>query len=434
MKRKILILIILIVPCSLTIRAQKILTLKECYDLTMSSNAIAGEKEAYSNIWQARDENIAKGWLPTVDANATASYQSDVVEMGTAFASVPIPGLADAFPTMPHDQYKITLDINQVIYDGGSIKGARKLEQAELMINQKQTEIDLYKYRSQINSCFFSILLQERQHELLKNYLEIIEKKIKTMESAAANGVILRSDIDVLESEKIKIEQQINESIIKKNALINVLSDITGTPVDPSVRLVLPEIENPSADSIVRPEIELFNLRKKQMDAGMELTQSKRMPKAFGYASLGYGKPPGQDFFQDNFDTYYMLGGGIKWNITDWNKVKNEKKAISIQQNVLENRKRDLNDNLRRQLELKNAEIKSLGSLAESDIKLIELRKRISASAESQYANGSITATEYLNELNSERQAVTTGEIHKINLVMAKVEYLNISGNEIKEN
>jgi len=34
--------------------------------------------------------------------------------------------------------------------------------------------------------------------------------------------------------------------------------------------------------------------------------------------------------------------------------------------------------------------------------------------------------------LNSEKEAVINYEIHKINLVMAYVEYLNISGKEIE--
>ena len=34
--------------------------------------------------------------------------------------------------------------------------------------------------------------------------------------------------------------------------------------------------------------------------------------------------------------------------------------------------------------------------------------------------------------MNSERQAVLNYEIHKINLAMAEVEYLNISGQEIE--
>ena len=64
--------------------------------------------------------------------------------------------------------------------------------------------------------------------------------------------------------------------------------------------------------------------------------------------------------------------------------------------------------------------------------RLIAIRKRITTSAESQYKNGTITATELLNEINSERQAMINYEIHKINLAMAEIEYLNIGGKEIE--
>jgi len=70
--------------------------------------------------------------------------------------------------------------------------------------------------------------------------------------------------------------------------------------------------------------------------------------------------------------------------------------------------------------------------LIESDSELIALRKRITATADSQYKNGTITATDYLNELNSERQAMINTEIHKINLSLTRIEYLNISGKEIE--
>ena len=80
----------------------------------------------------------------------------------------------------------------------------------------------------------------------------------------------------------------------------------------------------------------------------------------------------------------------------------------------------------------KSAEISSLETLLATDQELIEIRKRITSAAESQYENGTITATEYLNEMNSERQALINHEIHKINLVMARVEYMNICGKEIE--
>jgi outer membrane protein TolC len=156
------------------------------------------------------------------------------------------------------------------------------------------------------------------------------------------------------------------------------------------------------------------------------------MPKAFGFATLGYGNPPGSNFFKDEFAPYYILGAGVKWNIFDWNKVKNEKQVILLQKEIIENRKSDLSDNLKRLLDAKDAEISSLKSLVGSDSELIALRKRITASAESQYENGVITATELLNEMNSERQALINFEIHKLNLAMAQIEYMNISGKEIE--
>ena len=192
MKRKVLILIILIIPWSSQIKAQKILTLKECYDMAMTTNALAGEKEAYSNISKIKDNNLSKGWLPTLDANGSFVYNSSVMDMSSALGSLPIPGIADAIKPLPHEQYKITVDINQVIYDGGAIKGARALEKADLSINEKQTETDLYKLRGQINTYYFNLLLLARQKELLNNYLELIKKRISSMQSALNNGVIIK--------------------------------------------------------------------------------------------------------------------------------------------------------------------------------------------------------------------------------------------------
>jgi outer membrane protein TolC len=412
--------------------SQKILTLKECYDRALTSNALVGEKVAYSDISKLKDENLSKGWLPTLDANGSFIYNSSVVDMSSALGSLPIPGIASAIKPLPHEQYKITVDINQVIYDGGAIKGARALEKADLSVNEKQTETDLYKLRGQINTCYFNLMLIVRQKELLNNYLELIKKRISSMQSAINNGVIIKSDIDVLASEKIKIEQQLTENEIRKTSLLKILSDLIGTQIDVSTEFILPAQSGELTNEIFRPELQLFDLRKEQLAAGMQVIESKRMPKAFGFATLGYGNPPGSNFFKDEFAPYYILGAGVKWNIFDWNKAKNEKQMISLQQGIIENRKTDLTENLNRLLQSKNAEIASFKALIETDSELITLRKRITASAESQYENGTITATEYLNEINSERQALLNYEIHKINLALAMIEYLNISGKEIE--
>ena len=432
MKRKVLIFIVLMIPWFFITQAQKILTLKECYEKAMTTNALAGEKEAYSNISRIKDENLSSGWLPTLDANGSLVYNSSVVDMSGVLGNLPIPGIAGAIKPLPHEQYKITVDINQTIYDGGAIKASRTIENADLNINTKQTETDLYKLRGQINNCYFNLLLISRQKDLLNNYLELIKKRISSLQSGVSNGVVIKSDIDVLTAEKIKLDQQISENEIRKISFLKILSSLTGSEVDASVEFVVPPQTGEISNDLLRPELQLLDLRKDQLSAGLKLIESKRMPKAFGFATLGYGNPPGSNFFKDQFAPYYIVGAGVKWNIIDWNKSKNEKQIITIQQGILENRKNDLKDNLNRSLESKSAEITSLKTLMSTDDELITLRKRITASSESQYQNGSITATDYLNELNSERQAVINSEIHKINLAAARVEYLNISGKEIE--
>jgi outer membrane protein TolC len=432
MRRLVLALVVLTGSWLSNAQDQKILSLRECYNNATAASALAGEKVSYSEIWQLKDKNLSKGWLPTLDASGSFIYNSEVIDIGSSLSSLPIPGIADAIKPLPHDQYKLTVDINQMIYDGGAIKGARALEKADLQINEKQTETDLYKLRSQISSCYFNLLLLDRQKELLKSYLDLISKRIISMHSALDNGVIVRSDIDVMTSEKIKLEQQIKENEIRKASLLKTLSSLTGIEINPSTELVVPSFPSEISTDLSRPELEVFDLRKEQLNASLKVINSKRMPKAYGFATLGYGNPPGNNFFRDEFAPYYILGAGVKWNIFDWNKTKNEKKLINLQQGIIENRKSDLADNLKRLLEAKNAEIVNLNSMLDSDTTLIAIRKRITISDESKFYNGTITATELLNEMNSERQALINYEIHKINLAMAKIEYLNISGKEIE--
>jgi len=432
MKKNQLFFLVLAIIWPVALSGQKLITLRECYEMALEKTSLAGEKENYSMISGLKDDILRNGWLPSLDAGGNFVYNSSVIDMSNILGSLPIPGIGSAIKPLPHEQYKLTLDINQVIYDGGAIKGARALEKADLSINEKQTETDLYKLRGQINTYYYNILLLSRQKNLLTSYYDLITKRISSLESALENGVILKSDIDILTSEKIKIEQQLAENAIRNSSLRGLLSDITGEQIDPSSEFLLPVAEVDPGNELSRPELQLFDLRKNQLSAGLQVIESKRMPRAFGFATLGYGNPPGNNFFKDEFAPFYILGAGIKWNIYDWNKTKNEKEIIAIQQNIIENRKTDLSDNLKRVLEAKRAEILSLKSLLETDIGLIDLRKRITAAAESQYSNGTITATEYLNEVNSENQALVNHEIHKINLSLATIEYLNIKGQEIE--
>lgn len=412
---------------------QNTITLTECFESASKTTALAQEDLLNNEISSLNEKNLSSGWMPSLNLNAAVTYNSDVPDLSNILGSVPVPGLNDAISPVPKDQYKFTIDLNQVIYDGGAIKNSIKLEKSSLLVNLKQTEADIYKLKSQITGFFFGILLLDRQHELLVNYNDLIKKKTEVVRSAVSNGVLTKSDEDLLMSEEISLQQQISENEIKRRSLIRVLESLAGIEITENDRLIMPDPEYQENNELNRPEIDLFELKKDQLTAAEDLVKSRNLPKAFSFASLGYGNPPGNNFFEDRFDTYYIIGAGIKWNIFDWNYSRNEKQKISLQKNLIDLRRQDLVNILERELELKQSEISSIEKLIENDSFLINLKQRITRSAESQYANGIITSSEYLSILNSERQALINSEIHKVSLARARVEYYLIAGKDINK-
>ena len=431
MKRIFLLAQVLLWMAYLPAPAQKLITLRECYDLASKSSPITSEILVYDQIRQQKDKNLSKGWLPTIDANGSFIYNSSVIDLTEAMGSLPVPGISDLISPMPHEQYKMTLEINQVIYDGGTIREAKSLEMAEFRAQEKQTEAELYKLKNQVNGYYFNILLLEKQEELLKTYRDLIQKRMTSIEADIRNGVMLPTERDVLLSEKINLEQQLAENSVQMVALQKVLSDITGSNIDTTVRLVLPMAETSKIPPLTRPELQIFELRKGQLDASIKLRESQRRPKVFGFATLGYSNSPGNNFFKDEFAPFAIVGAGIRWNIYDWDKTSGEIQVIDYQKSLADIRKADLSAQLNRLLETKMSEIKNLEARLETDSDLIEIRKRITQAAGSRFENGVITATEFMHELNAEKQAVINQEINRVRLALSKVEYLNISGKEI---
>ncbi len=434
MKKYILIAIItaLAYPWVYIADAQKSISLQLCYEEAMKNNPRAEEGKLHSQLRQLKQENLKTSWYPEIAAGANILYNSSVVDLAGAFESIPVPGISDDIPVMPNDQYKLTLDINQLLYDGGAVKSSRRMEDTQLELDKKELEADLYQVREQINSYYFSFIILGKQKELLLSYLETINRQLNRMESGIENGVLLPSDREVLKAEKIKIRQQITETDIRKSSVASVLSDLTGLDILPGTEASVPAAPISSKTELARPELQVLELKKEQVEAGKDLIRSNRRPKAFAFATLGYGRPAGNDFFSDSFGPYYIVGAGIKWNIIDWKKSSRKQKIADINKTLIHSGKKVMEDKLSRALEMKKAEIKSLISALESDEELIATLGKVCATALSKYNNGTITASEYLVEFNKEKQAVINREIHRVSLAKARVEYLNIAGKEIE--
>lgn len=407
--------------------SQQTVTLWQCYDSAAIANPLSGERELYRQMTILRDQNLASAWMPTLDLGGTFAWQSDVVDMSELLSSIPVP--PGSLPSIPHEQYRATLDVSQVIWDGGVTRNARAVEQVVSELNMQQNEADIYRLREQVNNYFFPLLLARSQLEVTGLLVAELDARISEASSGVENGVVLPVTLDVLRAEKIKAEQVVSELNRRCEALVSALDQITGIEGLEDAVLVLPEPVISGDETIDNPELRLLDVRQRQLEISKGLLKSQRMPKAFGFAQAGYGSPPGNNFLSENPDFYYSLGAGIKWNIFDWNKNSNERKSLALQQQLLGIKKSASEESLQRMLTVRLAEIRALREAAGRDDELIELRRKISGVAASQLNNGTITASQYLAELNSEKQAVIAAEARKISIARAEVDYIYITGN-----
>ena len=406
--------------------SQQTVTLWQCYDSAAAVTPLSGERELYRQMTMLRDQNIASSWLPSLDLGASFTYQSDVVDMTESLSGIPLP--PGSLPSIPHEQYRGTFDISQVIWDGGVTRNARAVEQVVSELNMQQNEADIYRLREQVNNYFFPLLLTESQLEVTDLLISDLEARIREASSGIDNGVVPAVTLDVLRAEMIRAEQTASELRQRRDALVSALEQITGMSGLKGFDLLLPEPVITGDETPDNPELRLFDVRKRQLEVSKSLLKSQRMPKAFGFAQAGYGNPPGNDFFSENPDFYYSLGAGIKWNIFDWNKNSNERKSLALQQQLLDLKKSAAEESLQRMLTVRMAEITALQDAASRDDQLIEIRKKITGVAASQLANGTITASQYLTELNSEKQAIIGAAARKISIARAEVEYIYITG------
>ena len=418
---------LLLLTLSLVAVPQKTVTLWQCYDSAATATPLSGEAALYTEISGLHDRNLSSAWLPSLDVNGNFVYNSDILNIKQIFGQLPIP--PGVIPTIPHEQYRASFDVNQVIWDGGVTRSARAVEQVVNELNMRQNEADVYRLREQVNNYYFSLLLVSSQIEVTGIMISDLDGRIKEASSGVVNGVITPVTLDVLKAEKIKAGQQLTELSRSREALVSALEQITGMTALQDAVFQLPVVAVTGEEEIDNPDMRLFDVRSRQLEVSKDLLKSQRMPKAFGFAQAAYGNPPGNNFFSEKADFFYSFGAGFKWNIFDWSKNSNDRKSLAIQQHLIDIRKRATAESLQRLLTAKMAEITALREAAGQDDELISIRKRIADVAASQLANGTITASQYLTELTNEKQAVISAAVRQISISRAEVDYIYITGN-----
>ncbi len=401
--------------------SQEKLSLETCYSLLNKNYPLAKQGELLLKQHELDLAVISTNKLPKLELGAQTTYQSDVTQM-----PIEIPNTTVEAPNK--DQYKATLSVNQLIYNGGLIDATAKVSEAILKTQQKQVEVTLYQLKKQVNAYFFSVILFNEKIDLLQTKKTLLEIKLNEVKAGIKFGVLLPTSDNVIEAEILNINQQLKEISLNKNSLIASLAQLIGTPISTETAFENPTILTDFNTELKRPELALFQLQKEKIETSENLLSKQNAPNLMGFATGGYGNP-GLNMLDNSFQTFYQVGVKFNWTVFDWNSNKKQRASLLINKEIVENEAAVFQLNTTIQLQQKQVEINKLSSFINSDLEIIELRKKILKSAESQLKNGVITSSAYITEVTNLFEAENNLRTHNIEMLLEKANYNTIKGN-----
>jgi len=395
--------------------SQSVLSLEDCYARAIEVHPVSGDNILLESMTLLKLQNHNAFYYPQFDLYAQATYQSDVTSV-----DVSIPGID--IPKPSNDQYKIAMDISQVIYDGGLTKSRKQLEKQQLETAVKQTEVTLHQLKEMVNSVFFTILLLQEQEKILDLMTEVLDERVSVARSAVKNGVMMESELLSLLAEQLKLKQQVAEMNISKETGLIVLAELLEMEFDEGMELVVPAVDIDRNSDISRPEVGLFESQISQFGLSSDIIRSSRRPKVYAFSQVGYGRP-GLNMLSDEFDPYYLVGARISWNPFDWRQSKREREMLLLKQGQVTNQMEAFTRNVNIELERAQSDIKKFEKLMALDETIIEMRSRIVQSSTSKLDNGVINPADYISDLNAEKQARIDYEIHRMKWLKAQADY-----------
>ena len=408
---------ILLLLISASSNAQDILTLNQCYKMVKENYPTAKQIDLLQQKSNFEIDAVIKDKLPKLNLVAQGTYQNQV----TYFPN-------PAIEPVNNDQYRANLDVNQLIYNGGSIDATSKLKIAQTKTQQQQVEINLYQLKSRINQIYFSILLLQEQNDLLLSKQKQLISKIAEVKTGIKFGAILPASEKILEAENLKVKQQLATILYDKKRLFENLSALTYTTISESTILDKTAVNINTRAENNRPELQFFQFQNDQIEASKNVISKTNIPKINAFGTAGYGNP-GLNMIDNSFQPIFLVGLRANWNVFDWNKTQSEKQALEISAAIVASEKEAflLNNNM--QLQDINNEIQKSETIITSDVEIITLREDVVKSSDAQLKNGVITTSDYLIEFTNLYEAKTNQKVHEIQLELAKANYLVANGN-----
>ncbi len=393
-------------------------TLEECQQAAEQNYPLISQYGLIEKTTELTVANIQKGWLPQVSALAQATYQSDVTawpdQMKTVYQQMGID-----MKGLKKDQYRIGVDIQQTIYDGGAINSQKQIAREQGKVQAAQNEVNIYNVRKRVNEMYFALLVLDEQIKLNQDLQGLLGGHERKLASMVKNGTAAESDYQNVKAERLSVMQQATNLVGQKAMLQRMLSTFCGVEVKEVQKPVM-NVAVVQQQTGLRPELKSLDAQIVMINAQEKALDSALMPKLGLFAQGFYGYP-GLNMFEDmmrhDWSLNGIVGARLTWNIGALYTRKNDKAKLQLQRDmIVSNRETFLFNNNMEQIQ-QNENIERYKRLMADDAEIISLRQTVRKAAESKLSHGIIDVNDLVREINAENAARVLQSMHEIEML-----------------
>lgn len=377
----------------------------------------------YDLISQSQDynmSNVSKAWLPQVSLSAQATYQSDVARWPDQFESMLAAQGLD-MPGLRQDQYKVQIDIQQTIWDGGKSKAEKTLTESETQQSLRAADVEVYALDNRIDNLYFGILLLQEQKRQVEDMIARLQNNLDYVNALVDNGVAMQADADAVEAQMLSSGQTLHQIKSSEESFRKMLELFIGDSLG-NATLSLPQTHQLMFAESQRPELMLFDSQIKVLEAKNQMLNVALTPK-FALFAQGYYGYPGLNMFENMMSSRWSLNGivGIRmsWNISSFYTDKTSRKQIRNAIDRVKMQKDIFSFNNRLQAEQDDAEIRRIKAVLADDDRIVRLRQNVREAAEARLQEGAIDMNDLLTKISDESAAMIARSTHEIELVKA---------------
>lgn len=393
-------------------------TLDECRRLAREHYPEIRQYDLVRRTEEYTLSNARRAWLPQLSLAAQATWQTEVPSFPDALAGMLAQQGID-MPGMNKDQYKVALELNQTLWDGGRSEADKRIARAEAEEQTRSADVDLYALQGRVDNLFFGILLLDERIAQTSLTLDLLRSNLEKVRALQRNGVAMQTDADAVEAELLTVNQQLTQVTASRESYRRMLSVFIGRPLGDEP-LARPDVAEPRSFEPARPELALFDATADKLTAQERLVKSATRPR-FGLFAQGYYGYPGMDYFQSMMSSDWswnaMVGVKMSWNFGAYYTRKNSLAKLRTAKAQVEVQRDIFLFNTRLQTTEENGDIARLRKALADDDRIVALRRSVREAAESKLRNGVIDTNDLLRKITDEATAATARSAREIELL-----------------